>query len=230
MNHYTGKRYKNFGDNLDGLIYHHLTGQELPPEKFLICGSVVKRAGGKIVWGAGYGAEGQKCLKPKKICAVRGRITMEQLVAQGYSCPETYGDPALLLPEIYKPEIIKEHYVGWIPHKSDPREGFFPSALIHPERNSVYEYLDKVLSCDLIASSSLHGLVVADAYGIPNVFIPFETEKLSREGNRYYKYRDYYSAIGEEPEPCSYNYQEVKRRARVHKKPDLKLLLNARPF
>jgi pyruvyltransferase len=38
-------------------------------------------------------------------------------------------------------------------------------------RGGVNEFVDDLLSCEVIASSSLHGLVAPDSYGIPSVWI-----------------------------------------------------------
>lgn len=225
----TNQRYKNFGDNLDKWIYHHYTGKEMPPSTYLICGSVMKSAGNKTVWGAGYGDKKQKCKPPVKICAVRGRHTRAQLLSQGYDCPDIYGDPALLLPEIYFPDIKQVHEIGFINHKRDPQR--YPWAKnINPERHSPKEYINRMLSCKFIVSTSLHGCIAADAYEIPNVWGWFDDNKLQDKDNNYYKYHDYYSAIGLEVEPCPMEAYEIKKRATVHVKPDLDLLKSARPF
>ncbi len=54
------------------------------------------------------------------------------------------------------------------------------------------EVIDQVTRCDFILSSSLHGLVIADAYGVPSRWV-----KLSdRPKGDGFKYGDHYSAIG----------------------------------
>jgi len=51
----------------------------------------------------------------------------------------------------------------------------------------------ELTSCKLILSSSLHGLVVADSFGIPNAHLEFAELE---EGN--FKFEDYFSGIGKE--------------------------------
>ena len=72
-----------------------------------------------IVWGTGCIAPGRIGQTPKKIYAVRGPLTKKELDKRGISCPEIYGDPALLFPQIYNPKIEKKYKLGIIPHYID---------------------------------------------------------------------------------------------------------------
>ena len=69
------------------------------------------------VWGSGYidkytvGNTYKKILpKLRKldIRAVRGPLTRDVLLSTGYDCPEVYGDPAVLLPLIYTPNVSSD--------------------------------------------------------------------------------------------------------------------------
>jgi hypothetical protein len=48
-----------------------------------------------------------------------------------------------------------------------------------------------------VISSSLHGLIVADSLGIPNVWLRLSPDVLGGD----YKFKDYYSVFGLAPEP-----------------------------
>jgi hypothetical protein len=49
-----------------------------------------------------------------------------------------------------------------------------------------------IAGCDFVLSSSLHGLVVADSFGIPNAWLRVS----DRQRGEGFKYRDYYAAFG----------------------------------
>ena len=105
-----------------------------------------------------------------------------------------YGDPALLLPRFYQPNIQPNlrDKIGLVPHKSnykkyvdivDDSSVFF---LIKPT-DPWEKVIDSIASCKSVVSSSLHGLICADAYHVPNLWL--EQYKLG-EGD--FKFRDYF--------------------------------------
>ena len=57
------------------------------------------------------------------------------------------------------------------------------------------QFIDKILSCELILSSSLHGLIVSDAYGIPNHWCQIHF-KMDDDG---FKFRDYFFSVNKQP-------------------------------
>ena len=52
--------------------------------------------------------------------------------------------------------------------------------------------IDRIASCDCIASSSLHGLIVSHAYGVPAVWIKFRDLPSGDD----VKFHDYYLSLG----------------------------------
>jgi len=198
----------NFGDNLSTFIVHKVSGEHVRNVDYLPRGEVVYVVIGSIlhnlpadsiVWGAGYmGANSRMRKQPLKICAVRGKLTRDQVIKQGFSCPEVYGDPALLCPKYYDPVITNKFKLGIIPHYVDQDSVLLdrfkkdPCVLFINVRDPINKIMDEINSCERILSSSLHGLIVADAYGIPSLWIEL-SDKVTGGG---FKFRDYFSSVG----------------------------------
>ena len=131
------------------------------------------------------------------------------------------GDPALLLPKVYNPLVQKKHDLGIIPHYGHYEEILktqSPAHIIDPFLPTE-QFINEVLSCNVIYSSSLHGLIVADAYGIPNKWVIY--------GDTF-KYRDYYSTTINPKEP--FNMSDLSKPFVSEYKYPLDDLLNSCPF
>lgn len=193
------KNYNNFGDNLNSVIARWIFGEEQPSidiidttneTNYLLVGSTLEHADkNTIVWGAGFIEENAICVKPKEIRAVRGPLTRKRLLELGIACPEVYGDPALLLPRFYNPKIKKKYRVGIVPHENDNTEYSLGGDDRIVNIRQWLGFVDDILECERIESSCLHGLIVADAYGIPSKWI--ESDKVRGEG---FKFRDYFAS------------------------------------
>lgn len=161
---------------------------------YLVIGSTISllTKSSSIVWGAGCIDESSLPAIPRKVLAVRGPLTREVLLRHNVDCPEVYGDPALLLPLHYLSPPTKHYKVGFIQHVSEKvvaLDGCHNISL--SDYNYWTDVIDEINKCDIIASSSLHGLIVAEAYGIPSVWI--ENDELL--GGRF-KFNDFFASVG----------------------------------
>lgn len=214
--------HNNFGDDINIPLLEALTGKKVIHisqsklwriPRLLCIGSIIENfiSEKSIIWGSGC-IYGNKTIKtaPKKVYAVRGKLSRQVLLKQGIPCPEVYGDPALLLPYIYTPHTEKKYKYGVIshvidydlPHVKDFREKH-PEILFIKFRNynSWQDVIEQINSCEKIISSSLHGLIISDAYGIPNVRVIFSNQIIGGD----FKFKDYFSGVGRlyiEPIDC----------------------------
>mmetsp|Transcript_23278 Transcript_23278/g.33396 ORF Transcript_23278/g.33396 Transcript_23278/m.33396 type:complete len:138 (-) Transcript_23278:1650-2063(-) len=73
--------------------------------------------------------------------------------------------------------------------------GLLPSENVLSVKNSWQPVVESIQKCDYVASSSLHGIIVADAIGIPTLWFQFPSGKTSEtEGS--FKYDDYFQTVG----------------------------------
>jgi len=152
-----------------------------------------------IVWGSGFiSAKSAIHAQPLKICAVRGPLSRQRVLNLGYECPEVYGDPALLYPRYYHPPQTRKHKLGLVAHYIDRHDPQFSKLKASGKvldinvKGSVNNVIAQINSCERIISSSLHGLILADAYGIPSTWIKI-TDKVIGNG---FKFRDYFASVG----------------------------------
>lgn len=243
-----GIRHRNWGDDLNYFFLRELTGKPvvmyhnfklakwLQLKNYLCIGTLldaVNYANAQtIVWGSGVSGQERSFVPPKNILAVRGPKTKGFCDRYGVSCPEVYGDPALLLPLVYKPRErfkvpsskfqvqssniqdekdplntrnqeleTKRYRLGIIPHVVDQqhpvireiKEKYADEILVidlaHYEKWT--DVINLICSCEKILSSSLHGIIVSDAYQIPNCWI----ELSGKISGGYFKYYDYASSV-----------------------------------
>lgn len=87
----------------------------------------------------------------------------------------------------------KQYNVGIIPHLHDYnkiRNEYSNERVIYLN-NSIEQIIDEICSCEYIISTSLHGVIVAHAYGVPAIWI--------KEGYIYtdgIKFNDYFASVG----------------------------------
>ncbi len=202
----------NFGDLLSPWLIAKMTGREVvfadrKRPHYVALGSILNRANAQsLVWGSGsFGTEG---LPPHNgratYSAVRGPLSRARLLAMGVSCPPVYGDPALLAPAYFAPEVKKTHEYGIVARWSERR---WHEAEIGPDikvidlgTTDVEGTIEAMLSCRRIVTGSLHGLVLADAYGIPSAWVMSRT---ARGGE--YKYFDYFTTVNKFRNPRNFN-------------------------
>lgn len=121
---------------------------------------------------------------------VRGPISRQMVLAAGGKAPEIYGDAALLLPEFID-AAPKEHDVGFVPHHIHYNDLHEPLK-VDLTRGSIEDITRHITSFRKIISSSLHGIIVAHAYGIPAAWVKFPG-KLTGDDM---KFHDHYESVG----------------------------------
>lgn len=161
------------------------------------------------VWSSGF-LMPQKTKKTflKSPSAIRGKLSLSYINYDNR--PMTLGDGGLIIDRVYKPQnITKKYKLGIIPHYVDIDWADFdiksfsifsrPDVLFIDPKDNVETYINNLISCENILSSSLHGLVTSDSYGINNGMFttPFSYKSLHFNKGSF-KFKDYYSVFNQE--------------------------------
>lgn len=157
--------------------------------ELIATGSIVRFARpGMTVWGSGAMRAKDAPDPGARYLAVRGPITRAIVRSRGGRCPGVYGDPALLLPQVHDAPVEQLQELGVVPHYVD-------ADLVDAQRYHVISPLgadplavvDRIRACRRIVSSSLHGIIIAHAYGIPAAWVKL-SDRLDGDGTKFADY------------------------------------------
>ena len=204
----------NLGDEISPLVLSHVSGREVvrgfPNDcDGIAIGSVFnpgmadrrKRTKPLFVWGSGTGKPRPCAMRQMSvtISALRGPLTAGEIGG----CPTVpFGDPGLFVREIWPgpAEGTERTRIGLIPHHSMLKhpalkrfaQAFGEVEILDFTDPDIAGTLSKLAHCSRIVSSSLHGLIFADAYGIPSLFWK------ESDATVPWKYQDYFQGVGRE--------------------------------
>ena len=148
-----------------------------------------------VVWGSGLMEERPHRLPRASFLAVRGELTRE---LAGVNGPVALGDPGILMGRhVRRPRPRWD--VGIVPHGHHRQHaGLARLARTPGSRVRVIDVhqgaaaaVRQIASCRTVLTTSLHGLVTADAYGIPGVWTTLDPPL----GGGDFKFRDYETAL-----------------------------------
>lgn len=197
---------QNFGDMLSPVIFDYMckfygldkNAQLSKTKHFYGVGSILFFENqDATVWGTGCAKDldrnftnffHQKCMRKLDVRAVRGPHTRDVLMKFGIRCPEIYGDPAMLMPLIYSPNVIQQKEILVLTNMKDSlrisnSKDIIVSNVVTYNWKSI---IDLIASSRLVISSSLHGIIVSESYGIPAILLRPKTD------TNLFKYEDYY--------------------------------------
>lgn len=218
----------NLGDYLGRIVVDFMLSKqgkdidkEIPVKKHLYTiGSNIFGSGGKgnyqdaTIWGSGIIRDPLKResffqrLSHRKldIRAVRGPLTQKILEEFGHTCPSVFGDPAILMPLIYPSKIEKKRkysVVAQFLSESSFRKSHPDEYIISMNTEDYKSVIDDIVSSELIYTSSLHGIILSEVYGVPAVY--FRGSKKTTN----FKFMDYYLSTGREVVPIAESFEEA---------------------
>lgn len=227
---YREKYTANLGDYLSQIVVEYILnkrGLSLETDAdtrhlYAIGSTLLMGYQNAVIWGSGFpfepsflrGLPHRPPFRRLDIRCVRGPKTRDVLLRLGHKCPAKYGDPAVLMPMIYTPSPVggeKNDYII-IPHyqTESKLEETYRGKAVSMMTTDYRAVIDRIVSSRLVISSSLHGIILAESYGVPAVFYRDRPERFD------FKYEDWYlSTGGRRPEPCG-SVREALDRGREH--------------
>ena len=169
----------NFGDKLTWWMIKQITGEapawvtyDDPRPHYMGAGSILNLASpSTVVWGSGLASGSDIVNKDARILALRGPLSGSVARAAGAIVPEVYGDPAMLLPRLMPHHGCPTDDLGIICHYIDRADApKIAGARYIDVFADIEDIATDICCCRHIISSSLHGLIAADAYGIPTAW------------------------------------------------------------
>ena len=198
---------RNFGDALNLPLLHRLTGRRIewtPIDRcdLVAIGSILElvfeaqRTTPIHIWGSGFVREGDReSGAAVHVGALRGPLSAARLAPEG----TTLGDPGLLCDFLLDRRPGTRFGLGVIPHYVDLDDSLVEAYRAEPGDHTVispllppHEFVARVAQCETVVASCLHGMITADALGIPNAW----TELSDRVVGSGYKFRDYLANYG----------------------------------
>lgn len=196
--------HPNFGDDLTPWLlprYGVLPIYRRPTAARLAgVGSILEflpRSFDGMIWGSGL-LEGREHRLPNAgVLAVRGPLTAE-LIGLREAVP--FGDPGILVSRHMRAPK-KRWQLGIVPHGHHRQhEGLRllmrrcgARACVVNVHQGAGSAVRQIASCHVVLTTSLHGLVTADAFGVPAVWTTLEPPLSGGD----FKFRDYEAALGQ---------------------------------
>jgi pyruvyltransferase len=206
------RRYNNFGDLLGPVVVAAVARKagvslEHPARsgRLVSVGSVIHLTRpGDVLWGTGVNGQHLAATVPRSldVRAVRGPRTRSWLCARGINAPDVFGDPVLLL-DIARPDLVARqprHDATVIFNMRDAAHVDWATMPRHVNivdaRAPVEDCLLAIAESRLVVASALHGIIVAEALGVPARAVKPLVEPA-------FKYHDYFEGTGREYTPAA---------------------------
>lgn len=191
----------NFGDQLAPLIIERLIGHktcwtQTASPRLLSVGSILTHAKTHdIIWGSGTQYDNAPVCRELDVRMVRGPLTRDYMARYCDVQHTALGDPAILLPDLYEPKIGSCPGITVIPHYRDKQYYDGADRILDVCAMSPTEMIDAIVSSEMIVTSALHPLIVAEAYGGRAVAVHNNLDPGWRRSQEL-KFRDYYASTG----------------------------------
>lgn len=215
----------NIGDTLSPVICEYMLKKEgidinriqKKTKHLYAVGSVIGRMKfDATIWGSGVlhmsrirDIIARRKLVKYDIRALRGPFSRDVMKAAGYDVSNCcLGDPGMLMPFVYTPEHVEKKYrYSVIPHhRLEDYKLDTGDHLISVHTDDYKKFITELLETEIVISSSLHGIILAESYGVPAIFL-LEGKNVEQQ---LIKYLDYYYSTGRYNVKIARSVEEAK--------------------
>lgn len=205
----------NFGDEIGPYLINKITKRPVINIRnipnacgIMTVGSIIQNTDRNniSIWGSGLISDNQSIIRnlinytpiSGKITALRGKRTAQILKERlSWPIPNIYGDPALLMPCFYQPTVRNEtnNKIVICPHYQHKK---YFTTFTHKDTYvtdvslGVEKIIDDIANSNVCISTSLHGLIIAQAYRIPWVWLRISNDRLFGD---FFKFEDFFTTI-----------------------------------
>lgn len=192
MRLYWWNRLPNLGDQLGRLLFPQAEWAPPSQAEWVSAGSVLESFDGFTGTVFGTGRAGPHSpptdLRQAHVLALRGTRTRDLALAQDEM---VLGDPGLLANTLVEPN--PQSYTAIVPHWSDQQRmlAAYPGARFVDVTRPPMRAIQTIADAARVISSSLHGVVLADAFGVPRMWDWFDGVQAAG-----FKFADHGSVVG----------------------------------
>mgnify|MGYP006440581225 CR=1 FL=1 len=163
----------------------------------------------RVVWGSGFMFDGEVVSATHMhVTAVRGPLSAARLPRMHQRTIGALGDPALLVSRLFAEPLcfgtIPKASPLLIPHFMDLSSPYWwhmktqwPEIEITDTLGDPFSLMHRIATSSLVISTGLHPLIVADAYGIPSIWI----QVASNVKGGSFKFTDHSLSVGSTRRP-----------------------------
>ncbi|GGC06874.1 GumL protein [Marinobacterium zhoushanense] len=196
------KRVNNFGDLIGPMLVDKILSESKKKVNcaksdvnLLTVGSILHFASdGDVLWGTGRNGKilNKYDFNSLDIRAIRGPLTQDFLEKKSISCPSVFGDPGLLFPTYFHKYVSQSFHKKYdftvVPNLND-LDYYKQDANVVSPTGKFDEIISRIVQSNFVVGSSLHAIIIAEAFGIPARLIKSQNED-------DFKYEDYYLGSG----------------------------------
>lgn len=141
-------------------------------------------------------------LRNISVLASRGQLSAEQMASKlKWNVPDVFGDPALLTSRYFTPESLRmqdpgDQKIALVCHWEHQKyfTGPMKEFVVVNVKDGLENVIESIANSQVCISTSLHGIIIAQSYGVPWVWLQIDEHRLHSTD---FKFRDFMTTVDE---------------------------------